>query len=157
MTCLLSMTNLSVDELAEQSPHVLWNLQDQLKSDTRQLALCREHFDKAVSKKYSMRIAAERHSLSDTTGMVCIKDEDISVCAAMAKTIEWDQKKLAHIAKKLILAGEDPTEFITITYHVSESVYDDWPDVLRDQFSSARSTQLGEQLFIFTGDREISA
>lgn len=135
----------------------LQQLQEQLTHFSKQLMVCKERLAEALSLKYAVRLSAVRQSQAKATGTVLFDDEGVSVFADIHNTIEWDQKKLAHIAKKLILADEDPAEFITITYHVPESVYRAWPDVLRDQFSSARTIRSQQETVQLRNTTEVAA
>lgn len=60
------------------------------------------------------------------------------------KKVVWDQDKLAEIYQSISLSNEDPKDYIKITYDVSESKYNAWPESIRSSFDVARTVSPGK-------------
>jgi hypothetical protein len=54
---------------------------------------------------------------------------------------------LARIADRIRAAGEDPSEFIEVTYRVNEAKYNAWSTSMRSSFDSARTLKTGKPTF----------
>ena len=91
-------------------------------------------------------VQAEASELLDT-GKVHFMDDGIRVTSELSKRPEWDQQKLAEIAKRIAEAGDDPAEFIDVAYKVSERKYTAWPESLRAAFEPARTLKTGKPTF----------
>ena len=55
--------------------------------------------------------------------------------------------RVTDIAERVRVNGEDPLEFMTVTYKVPESKYNAWPPHLRSIFVDARTLDVGKQTF----------
>ena len=60
-----------------------------------------------------------------------------------AQRIRWDQAQLAGLAERIRSAGEDPADYVEITYKVPERRYAAWPPAIRDDFAPARTVETG--------------
>jgi hypothetical protein len=101
-----------------------------------------------------VRVTAVRQSLAKETGIVRFDDDGIEVVADIAKKPHWDQEKLSNIAERIRVNGEDPLEFLSVTYKVPESKYNAWPEHLRQIFAPARTLNLGKQSFSLMSAKE---
>ena len=63
------------------------------------------------------------------------------------KIIDWDQAQLAALARKIADAGDDPAQYMDVSFKVPESKYSAWPQVLREQFEAARTVRPGKASF----------
>ena len=70
--------------------------------------------------------------------------EGVRVTADLPKKPVWDQKKLSEIAERITANGDDPTEYLDITYKVAERKYTAWPENLREVFAPARTLKTGK-------------
>lgn len=154
MTVLTDILEKTAVELAASIPSELLVLQDQLDELSQQLKLSRERLNDAVLLKYSEIASSVRQKLEKPSGIIRFKDESVSVFANVDKKPKWDQEKLAIIASRIRDNGDDPSEFMTISYKVPESKYSAWPEALRVQFSPARTLNLGKQSFLLSGNQE---
>ena len=59
------------------------------------------------------------------------------------KKVEWDQKKLAEIAKEIQENGSYVSDYIKITYEVPESKWKAWPSEIKSEFEAARTVSRG--------------
>ena len=107
----------------------------------------RERFEAAIARRYGAAAEAERAARDKTTGTVRIEDGDIAVVADLPKKVAWDQKRLAEMATRIRAAGDDPTEYLDITYRVPERRFSAWPAALREGFADARSETTGKPVF----------
>ena len=108
-------------DLAEQPSEALF----QLKNDAADLLAATkavvEHLDRALELKYAERVQALRLAADKDTGVVHFDDGRVRISADLPKRIDWDQRVLAEIVRRITENGEDPTEYIDIGYRVSEN------------------------------------
>lgn len=138
---------LSASELADQPSTALF----QLKNDAADLLSAAkaigEHIDRALSIKYTEQAHQLRLAAGKDTGIVHFNDGPVRISAELSKKVEWDQKQLAVIAQRIAENGEKPAEYIELTYKVSESKYNAWPETIRTAFSPARTLKPGKPSF----------
>lgn len=60
------------------------------------------------------------------------------------KKVTWDQAKLADMYDKIKLGNENPEDYIKVSYDVSETKYNAWPEAIRAAFDEARTVQPGK-------------
>ena len=72
-------------------------------------------------------------------GSIHIGNFEITV----GKKVTWNQNELANLAQQIMSAGEDPKEYMTLEYGVSENSYKSWPSPIRSQFTPARTVARG--------------
>ena len=51
------------------------------------------------------------------------------------------------MVERIRAAGDDPAEYVEITYKVPECAYTSWPAHIRDAFSPARTVRTGKATF----------
>ena len=59
----------------------------------------------------------------------------------------WDQARLATLVDRIRADGEDPTEYVEISFKVSERKYGAWPSHIRLAFEAARTVRIGKPTF----------
>ena len=69
------------------------------------------------------------------------------IVAELPKRVDWDQARLAEVVERIRAAGDDPAEYVEITYKVPERAYTAWPAHIRDAFSLARTVRAGKATF----------
>ncbi len=84
-------------------------------------------FDELLEQRYSNRARNVRASHGKDTGTVHFDDGPVIVTADLPKRVKWDQTRLGAIRARICLDGDDPDEFISILYKVSEQSYSAWP------------------------------
>ncbi|WP_230675173.1 hypothetical protein [Ralstonia solanacearum] len=134
-------------ELAQQSGESLF----QLKNDAADLLAAAkaivEHVDRALDLKYAQRAHELRLAASKDTGVVHFDDGRVRITADLPKKVEWDQAKLNDITRRIAANGEDPAEYVEISYRVSETKFNAWPETLKSAFASARTLKTGKPGF----------
>lgn len=103
--------------------------------------------DQALDLKYAERSRALRLTEGKDTGVVHFEDGSVRISADLPKKTEWDQQMLADIARRISAAGDDPGQYIDVSYRISETKYLAWPDHLRNQFLPARTLKTGKATY----------
>ena len=123
----------------------------QLKNDAADLqALAKavvDHLDRALDLKYSKQAHAMRLAAGKDTGVVHFDDGHVQVTADLPKKVEWDQKKLADLVRRMTANGDNPAEYVEISYRVSETKFNAWPETLKSAFAPARILKTGKPGF----------
>ena len=65
------------------------------------------------------------------------------VVADLPKKVSWDQDRLAAMAERIRAAGDDPSEYVEISFKVPERAYAAWPEAIRQGFEPARTVKTG--------------
>lgn len=138
---------MSIGELASATATDLQQVQAEASELLRKSKALKDWIDGAVALKYEQRAQAIRLEQGKDTGKVHFMDDGIRVTSELSKRPEWDQQKLAEIAKRITEAGDDPAEFIDVAYKVSERKYIAWPESLRAAFEPARTLKTGKPTF----------
>lgn len=123
----------------------------QLKNDAADLqALAKavvDHLDRALDLKYSKQAHAMRLAAGKDTGVVHFDDGHVQVTADLPKKVDWDQKKLADLVRRMTANGDNPAEYVEISYRVSETKFNAWPETLKSAFAPARTLKTGKPGF----------
>jgi len=61
-----------------------------------------------------------------------------SVFALNSAPSDWDQDKLKGVFEAIKKHGDNPEDYIDLSYSVSESKYNSWPEHIKNIFKSAR-------------------
>ena len=149
------MSRLTPDQVLATPAGELAALQSealfQLKNDAADLlSVARaivEHIDRALELKYADRAHALRLAAGKDTGIVHFDDGLVRVTADLPKRIEWDQRRLAEVVRRIANGGEDPAEYVEISYRVSETKFNAWPESLKSAFAPARTLKTGKPGF----------
>lgn len=90
--------------------------------------------------------AARKARLADGRdfGVIRISDQDETVICDQKRIVDWDQSQLAAIFNRMNAAGDDPAQYMDVSFKVPESKYSAWHNVLRDQFAPARTVRPGK-------------
>ena len=136
-----------VSTLAELSSDSLFRLKNDAADQLAMAkALC-EQVDRVLEQRYNTQAQHQRLSAGKDTGVVHFDDGEVRISADLPKRVTWDQKKLDEIAKRIAASGEDPGQYIDISYKVSERKYEAWPDNLKSSFAGARTLKTGKPSF----------
>ena len=134
-------------ELAQQSGESLF----QLKNDAADLLAAAkaivEHVDRALDLRYAQRAHELRLTAGKDTGVVHFDDGLVRITADLPKKVEWDQTKLSDITRRIAANGEDPSEYVEISYRISETKFNAWPETLKSAFAPARTLKTGKPGF----------
>ena len=134
-------------ELAERSSESLF----QLKNDAADLLAAAkaivEHVDRALDLRYAQRAHQLRLAAGKDTGVVHFDDGHVRITADLPKKVEWDQALLANLDARIAANGDNPREYIDVSYRVSETKFSAWASALREQFIPARTVKVGKPSF----------
>jgi hypothetical protein len=137
------MLNMPTGDLAQMPVELLAALQAELDHAGKQLKAATTRFNAALEVRYATRAAEARRACGKDTGTVRLVDGDYTVVADLPKRVDWDQEKLAQIARNIADSGEDPTDFIDTKLTVSERKYGALPEAWRRGFEPARTVKTG--------------
>lgn len=149
------MTTLTLDhlltiplvDLCAYSSCALFELKNEAADQLTRAKAIAEHIDSALDMKYAQRAQILRLAAGKDTGVVHFDDGRVRITADLPKKIEWDQKKLTDIVRRITASGEDPKQYVEIKYRVSETKFNAWPEVFRSTFTPARTLKTGKPDF----------
>ena len=78
------------------------------------------------------------------TGTINILVDGVEVRHTLPKKIVWDQEKLSEIFEKIRAVAEDPTDYMSVKYSVSEKNYKKFIPEIKDHFLPARTVETGK-------------
>ena len=134
---------LSTAEIALLPVDVLAVLQREIDERLKRDKAVKARFDAALASRYKIRAANERYLSGKDTGSVRFDDGDFIICADLPKHVDWDQDRLADIVAQIRNAGDDPADYVDLTYKVPERKYAAWPKAVRQVFEPARTVRTG--------------
>jgi len=138
---------IPASELAKQSGESLF----QLKNDASDLlAVAKaivDHVERALDFKYANQAHQLRLAAGKDTGVVHFDDGRVRITADLPKKIDWDQSRLAEITQRIAANGDNPAEYVEISYRVSEAKFSAWPESLKSAFAPARTLKTGKAGF----------
>ncbi|MDP5309261.1 hypothetical protein [Paracoccus spongiarum] len=137
------LINLPAGEIAQLPVELLAALQREIDAAAKQMKAVTARFATALEVRYAARAAEARRACGKDTGTVRIVDGDFTVVADLPKRVEWDQAKLAAMVERIRAAGEDPAEYVEISFKVPERAYVAWPEAIRQGFEPARTVKTG--------------
>ena len=101
----------------------------------------------AIALRYEQRAIAARGAAGKDTGIVRFQDGSVEVAVELPKRVEWDQRRLAALVEQIRAGGEDPGEYVELTFKVSERAYTAWPERIRAAFEPARTVRTGRATY----------
>ncbi len=134
-------------ELAELSSESLFKLKNDAADLQAAAKAIVEHVDRALELRYAQRAHQLRLAAGKDTGVVHFEDGQVRITADLPKKVEWDQAKLNDITRRIAANGEDPTEYVEISYRISETKFNAWPETLKSAFAPARTLKTGKPGF----------
>ncbi len=137
------LLNLPTGEIAQLPVELLAVLQREIAEAARQMRAVTARFNAALDVRYGSRAAEVRRACGKDTGAVRFDDGDFTVVADLPKRVEWDQEQLAAMVERIRAAGDDPSQYVDVTYKVSERKYAAWPEAIRAGFEPARTVRPG--------------
>ena len=155
---LADLPQIPAKEIAALPADMLAALQFEADESFKHIKAIKARLDGALTLKYS-DLAAEARRLAGkgkldqksvrgtdfrTYGTVRLKDGAITVVADLSKRVDWDQEKLGQMVERIRAAGDDPAEYVEISFKVSERKYVAWPEAIRQGFEPARTVRTGQ-------------
>jgi hypothetical protein len=141
---LQDLPDLPPQEIAALPADVLAILQHESETVLKQVKAAKARLDGALALKYGAKAAEARIAAGKDTGTVRLMDGDIAVVADLPKRVDWDQTKLAAMVERIRAAGDDPAEYVEISFKVAERSYGAWPTAIREGFEPARTVRPGQ-------------
>lgn len=108
----------------------------------------------AITVRYEQRAIAARAAAGKDTGSVRFQDGGVEVTAELPKRVDWDQQRLSTLVEQIRAGGEDPADYVEISFKVPERSYVAWPERIRQAFEPARTVRTGRQTFKLTLKQE---
>ncbi len=136
-----------VGTLATQSGEALFELKNNAADFLVLARTIVEHVDRALDLKYAEQARQLRLAAGKDTGVVRFEDGRVQVTADLAKKVDWDQTRLADLTQRIAANGDNPADYVEISYRVSEAKFNAWPDALRSAFAPARTLKTGKPGF----------
>ena len=137
------LINLPAGEIAQLPVELLAALQREIDAAAKQMKAVTARFSTALEVRYAARAAEARRACGKDTGTVRIVDGDFTVVADLPKRVDWDQDRLAAMVERIRAAGDDPAEYVEISFKVPERAYVAWPEAIRQGFEPARTVKTG--------------
>ncbi|MGE0424957.1 MAG: hypothetical protein AB7O88_22050 [Reyranellaceae bacterium] len=142
---LESVRTTPIDEIAKLPPEHLSLLQEDADAALDAAKQLKDWIAGAIALRYGDRASATRRAVGKDTGTVRFEDGDVTVIADLPKRVEWDQAQLAALVERIRATGDDPAEYIDISFRVAERKFSAWPEAIRKAFEPARTVKAGKQ------------
>ena len=144
---LEQVLDASAADLSLQSSESLLRLKAEALAKVDLAKAVADQIDRGVELKYRERARRLRLEAGKDTGVVHFDDGMVRITADLPKKVEWDQKRLADITQRIAANGEDPAQYVEISYRVSETKFGAWPESLKAAFIAARTLKTGKSTF----------
>lgn len=154
MITVTDLLDTPINQLMTLSAEELCLLQKHIEQQRQTLKHCHDQWAAVVSQKYARQAQQCRRQHGKPTGVVRFDDGGVAIKTTITKRPRWNQKKLAEMAERIRTHGENPLEFMAVTYQIPESRYNAWPQHLRNMFANARTLELSRETFALTAKEE---
>ncbi|MFY9733740.1 MAG: hypothetical protein WAL02_01200, partial [Rhodoplanes sp.] len=131
--------HLPVGEIMRLPAEQLALLQDEAVAALDDAKCVKDWLDGAIALRYGEQAATLRRQQGKDSGAVRFEDGDITVVADLPKKVEWDQQQIAALVQRIRENGEDPADYVEISFRVPERKYTAWPAHIRAAFAPART------------------
>ena len=142
-----ALRTMPIAEITDLSAEMLAVLQDQADAALKSARTLKDWLDGAISLKFGERAREARAALGRDTGTVRFSDGAITVVADLPKKVDWDQAKLSALVETIRASGDDPSQYVEISFSVSERAFGAWPDAIRRTFEPVRTLRTGKPTF----------
>jgi len=147
---------MPVGDIAALPAEQLALLQDEAGEALRLAKLTKDWIDGALALKYVDAANAARQTAGKDTGTIRFDDGLVTVIADLPKKVECDQARLAALVERIRADGENPTEYIDVSFKVPERKYGAWPGHIRSAFEAARVVRVGKATFKLSLNDEVA-
>lgn len=144
---LAALRHLPVGEIIALPAEHIALLQAEARDAVEAAKHMQDWIEAAVALRYEPRAIGMRATAGKDTGTVRFDDGEVEVTAELPKRVEWDQRRLADLAAQIRAGGEDPGEYLDVSFKVPERAYVAWPERIRKAFEPARTVRTGRQTF----------
>jgi len=145
---------MPIGEIAALPVDQLAMLRQDAAEELARVKRLKDWLDSGIDLKYRDHAAALRRASGKDTGTVRIEDGDLVVIADLPKRVKWAQARLGEIVERIRAAGDDPSEYVSTEFAVSERAYGAWPNSIRAVFEPARTVETGKPAYRFEKTRE---
>ncbi len=114
-----------------------------IKQKIAELTSQKKQLETALSVMAEPEILAQLSGKDYGAGTATIVSEKYKIKYVVSKKVKWNQEMLDGVSRELVARGEDPREYITVKFDVSENAYKNWPISLQSIFESARTVEIG--------------
>ena len=142
--CLDDIMIMPIGKIAMLAAEQLALLQEEARERLDAAKRLPDWINGAIVMKYDERAITALIESGRTTGTARFEDGDVMVIADLPKKVEWDQKRLAATVELIRAAGDDPAEYVTTEFKVSERAYGAWPSRIAKEFEPARTVRTGK-------------
>ncbi|MCB1502157.1 MAG: hypothetical protein KDK07_20630 [Bauldia sp.] len=104
----------------------------------------------AFTLRFAERAQSLRLEAGKDAGTVRFEDGPVTVTADLPKKVDWDQAILAGLIERIRAAGDDPADYVDVSYKVPERKFAAWPVPIRKRFVAARTVRTGKPTFTLT-------
>jgi hypothetical protein len=139
--------HMAVGEIVALPAEVLAHLQQDIDERLRFAKTASDWLNGALSLKYADRAQQVRADGGKDFGAARFTDGDVTIVADLPKKVDWDQFELAQLVERIKADGEDPREYVDISFKVSERKFAAWPCHIRSAFTAARTVRSGSPSF----------
>lgn len=150
------VADLSVAQLAALPGSALQEVDVLLTTAQAQLKLARGHLDAALEQRFGEQARIVLRDSGRDFGVTHVTDGDLRVTFELPKRVSWDQKKLAAMAERIAASGERVQDYLDVELSVSESRFNNWPPMLKEQFAAARTVKAGKAAFRLALTEEVT-
>jgi hypothetical protein len=151
---LESMRHLPIGEVINLPAEHLALLHEEARSTHEMTKRALDWVEGAIALRYEQRAIAARAAAGKDTGTVHFDDGPVSITADLPKRVDWDQRQLADLVERIRAGGENPGEYIEVSFKVPERAYAAWPERIRNVFEPARTVRTGRQTYKLTLNAE---
>jgi hypothetical protein len=144
---LHDIPTMPVGEIAAQAGDQLALLKQDADERLRAAKSLSDWLDGAIALKYGDQAQEVRRAEGKDTGTVRLQDGPVTVVAELPKRVDWDQGILAELVEWIRADGADPTDYVDISYSVSERSYNATHTDIRQEFEPARTVRTGKPKF----------
>jgi hypothetical protein len=104
----------------------------------------------AIALRYEQRAVGARAAMGKDTGTVRFQDGGVEIVVDLPKRVDWDQVRLAALSQQIRAGGEDPAQYVELSFKVAERAYAAWPERIRAAFEHARTVRTGKPTYRLT-------
>ena len=148
------LPELSVAQIARLPHEQLQELDQSLTSLATWTKQFRDRMNTALEQRYGETARTALVESGRDFGVTHFADGPLRISYELPKRVTWDQKRLSDIAERISASGERVQDYIDVELSVSESRFNGWPPVLKEQFAGARTVKAGKAKFVLELDKE---
>ena len=141
------LRTMPIGDIATLPSDVLAALQEDADAALKSAKSMKDWLDGAIAQKFGDRAREARAAIAKDTGIVRFTDGAITIVVDLPKKVDWDQRQLEALVERIRSGGENPADYVEISFHVSERNYGAWPEAIRRAFEPARTVRTGKPTF----------